>query len=333
MKKVFVTHKIPDTGITLLRKRGYKVRVSDKEILSHDELLASVRWCDGLLSLLTDRIDREVIDANPALRVISNYAVGYDNVDVRHATSRGIPVTNTPGVLTNAVAEHTIALLLAIARRIVEADQFMRAGKYRGWEPMLLLGGEMRGKTLGIVGLGRIGMRVAEIAAHGLGMRIVYHDRAPNKSFEDTVGAHLLGKDELLRTADVVTLHLPLSQETRHFIGARELAVMKKSAYLINTSRGPVVDEQALVEALRNKTIAGAALDVVEFEPRMAPGLAELSNVIVVPHTGSATFETRTAMSEMAAKNIIAIFEGKKPLSVVNLEVLGKGRSENISSL
>ncbi len=332
MKKIFVTRKIPDAGIELLKKRGYEVRVSEGEVLARGELLAGVRWCDGLLSLLTDKIDRDMINANPRLQVISNYAVGYDNIDVAAATQRRIPVTNTPCVLTNAVAEHTIGLLLAIARRIVESDQFMRTGKYHGWEPMLLLGSEMRGKTIGIIGLGRIGKRVAEIA-RGLGMDILYLDNNADEAFEKAFGARLLGKDKLLKTSDVITLHVPLSPATRHLVGAHELAIMKKSAYLINTSRGPVVDEHALVEALRNKTIAGAALDVFEFEPQMAPGLAELSNVIIVPHTGSATFETRNAMSEMAAKNIIAVFEGKKPLSVVNPEVLKKRRSEKISSL
>ncbi|NIT03512.1 D-glycerate dehydrogenase, partial [Candidatus Saccharibacteria bacterium] len=213
-------------------------------------------------------------------------AVGYDNIDVPAATKRGIMVTNTPGVLTEAVAEHTFALLLAIARRIVESDQFTRAGKYKGWEPMLLLGTELEGKTLGVVGLGRIGARVAQMAARGMGMKVIYYDIKRNPSFERELEVRFYKNlSSLLGEADFVSLHVPLLPTTRHLIGAKELKTMKKSAYLINTSRGPVVDERALVKALKGGWIRGAALDVYEEEPKLAPGLAKLDNVVLAPHT------------------------------------------------
>jgi len=321
--KVFVTRKIPEVGIKLLKKNGYTVRVYPKDdVISKAELLKGVKWCDGLLCLLTDKIDKKVIGENKNLKVISNYAVGYDNIDVKYATRKGIPVTNTPGVLTNAVAEHAFSLIMAVTRRIVEADKFTRARKYKGWEPLLLLGSELKGKTLGIIGLGRIGIRIAEITAKGMGMNVVYNDIRRNKKFERRYRAKYVSKERLLKSADVITLHVPLLPSTRHMIGVKEFKMMKKGSYLINTSRGPVVDEKALVRALRRKEIAGAALDVFEFEPKLAPGLAKLDNVVLTPHMASATFETRSAMAEIAAKNIIAVIGGKKPPAIVNKEVL-----------
>ena len=260
--RVFITRKIPEAGIDLLKQHcQVKVHTEDRVIL-RDELLNGVKWCDALLSLLTDSIDEEVISANPNLRVIANYAVGFDNIDVKAATARNIAVTNTPEVLTDAVVEYTFALMLALARRIPESDRFTRAGKYHGWEPMLLLGTELIGKTLGVIGLGRIGAGVARRAASGLSMNIIYHGIQRDLQFEEKYQARFAEIDDLLREADFITIHLPLLPSTRHFIGQKQLALMKNTAYLINTSRGPVIDEQALVDALKKKEIAGAALDV-----------------------------------------------------------------------
>ncbi len=325
-KKVFVTRKIPKKGIELLR-RHFLVKIYQKnQVISRKELLKEVKQCDALLCLLTEKIDAEILNANPKLKVISNYAVGYDNVDVKAATAKGIPVCNTPGVLENAVAEHTFALMLALAKRIAEADSFVRAGKYKRWEPMLLLGTELEGKTLGIIGLGRIGAGVAERAKKGMGIKVLYHDIRRNKQFEKEYQAKYVSKEELLKRSDFVSLHVPLLPSTRHLIGKEELKLMKKTAYLINTSRGPVVDEKALVEALQKKHIAGAGLDVYENEPKLTPGLTKLKNVVLTPHTASATVEARTAMSELAAQNIIDVLQGKKAKFTVNPEVYRKKR-------
>jgi len=322
MPRVFVTRKIPDEGLNLLRMDGeIDLDIWEKDcVISRKELLRRVEGIDALLPLLTDEINGEVMDAaGPQLKIISNYAVGYNNIDIKAATERNILVTNTPGVLTETVAEHAIALLLAIARRIPESDRFTRAGRYKGWAPMLLLGAELKGKTLGVVGLGRIGSRVAEIAARGFGMEIVYHDIRRNARFEKRLKAKFC-KDlpDLLRKADFVSLHVPLLPTTRHLIGEKELKTMKPGSYLINTSRGPVVDEKALVKALRGGWIKGAALDVFEDEPKLASGLARLENVVLTPHTASATVETRGAMARLAAQAILDVFAGKKPQNLVN---------------
>jgi D-3-phosphoglycerate dehydrogenase len=318
--KVFVTHDLPGKALSRL-KRKHHVRVHNKDkVLTKKELLDGVRWCDALLCLLTDTIDKTLINANPKLKIIANYAVGYDNIDVAHATKKGILVSNTPGVLTNAVAEHTFALVMALARRIPEADRFTRKGKYKGWKPNLLLGQELKGKTLGIIGLGRIGMRVAHIAANGLGMRVLYTDIRRNKEFEKEVGAKYGSKGDILKNADAITLHVPLLPSTKHLIGAQELRMMKKTTVLINTSRGPVVNEKSLLAALKRKTIAGAALDVFEKEPKLTSGLTKLENVILTPHIASASMEARSAMADLAVENIIAALAKKRPLNLVNPE-------------
>ena len=316
-KKVFVTRVIPKKGIQLLRKHFLVKVYSKDQDIPKKELLKEVKQCDALLSLLTEKVDAEVLNANPKLKVVSNYAVGYDNIDVKAATAKGIPVCNTPGVLENAVAEHTFALMLALSKRIVEADRFTRAGKYKRWEPMLLLGTELEGKTIGIIGLGRIGAGVAERARNGMGVKVLYHDIKRNKEFEKKYQAKFVSKSELLKKSDFVSLHVPLLPSTRHLIGAKELAMMKKTAYLINTSRGPVVDEKALVEALQKKHIAGAGLDVYEHEPKLTPGLTKLKNVVLTPHTASATEETRAKMAEVAAQNIIEALEGRVPPNLI----------------
>lgn len=319
--KVFVTREIPRAGLRLLEEMCQVTVNREDRVLTREELIAGVKEADALLCLLTDTIDAEVMDAGPNLKVISNYAVGFNNIDVEAATARGIPVTNTPGVLTDTTADLAWALLMAVARRVVEGDAFTRAGRYKGWGPMLLLGTDVSGKTLGIVGMGRIGQAVARRAI-GFDMSILYYDVQRVPEAETRYNARFAELDELLRQSDFVTLHVPLLPETRHLIGARELGLMKKTAFLINSARGPLVDEQALVEALRRGDIAGAGLDVYEEEPALAPGLKDLPNVVLLPHLGSATWETRSKMADIAARNLLAVLKGEKPPACVNPQVL-----------
>jgi len=319
MPKVFVTRKIPESGIELLKKAGLEVTVSDFDgVLPREQLLEKVKGVDAILSLLTDKVDGELLDAaGSQLKVVANYAVGYDNIDVKVLNERKVITTNTPDVLTESVAEHAIALIFAIARKIVESDQFMRDGKYHGWGPMMFLGNDLVGKTLGLVGLGRIGGAVAKRMHDGFEMKIMYYDARRNEELEKKYNLQFVDLDTLLKESDFVSVHVPLLPTTKHLINAEKLKIMKKTAYLINTSRGPIVDEVALVEALRAGEIRGAALDVYEQEPKMAPGLAELPNTVLTPHTASATEETRSAMSELAAKNIIAVLAGRQPLTQI----------------
>ncbi len=318
--KVFVTRQIPEVGIKMLQDKNYEVVISSKDgVLSREELLAGVKGADAILSLLTDNINEEVLTAaGPQLKVVANYAVGFNNLEAEAGKRHNVIMTNTPGVLTETVAEFTLAMIMAVTKRIVEGDKFTRAGKYQGWSPLLLLGSDLAGKTLGVVGLGQIGSLVAKKAKLGLGMKIVYHDIQPNQQFEQETGAGFLELDELLKVADVVSIHVPLLETTKHLINAEKLALMKESAYLVNTSRGPVIDEAALVEALRNKKIKGAALDVFEDEPTLKPGLIELENAILTPHIASATEETRAKMSEIAAQNIVAVLEGQEAPNRIN---------------
>jgi glyoxylate reductase len=297
--KVVVTHPVPPPAVELLRARGYDVVVGPSEDpYPPDELRALIDGADATLALLIDRIDAQILDAaGPQLRVVANFAVGHDNVDLAAAAARGVQVANTPDVLTEAVAEHTFALLLAVARRIVEGDRIVRERRFKRWGPSFLLGAELRGKTLGVVGAGRIGSAVADIAEGGFGMRVL------------RIGRDGLG--DALPELDALTLHVPLTADTHRLIGAAQLRAMRPTALLVNTARGSVIDERALVEALRSGEIAGAALDVYEQEPELAPGLAELDNVVLAPHTASATIEARTAMSRLAAENVIAALEGR----------------------
>jgi lactate dehydrogenase-like 2-hydroxyacid dehydrogenase len=323
MKKIFITRKIPDIGIKMLMDVGYEVEVYPKDkIMSQNELIKTLKKgsYDGVISLLTDKIDAAVFDAAPSVKVYANYASGFDNIDLVEAKNRGIAVANAPAPQTSeSVAEHALALALALAARIVESDEFMRKGKYKGWDPMLFIGMDVLGKTLGIVGVGRIGGKVAHYAAL-LGLKVIYTDVSRNEQIEKESGAIFCNSiDELLSKADIVSLHVPLLDSTRHLINEARLKIMKPTAFLVNTSRGPVVDEVALTKALKEKTIAGAALDVFEFEPKIAPGLAKLPNVILTPHIASASLQTRNEMSEIAANNIIDFFEGKTPRnSVIN---------------
>lgn len=311
-----MTRRIPARAEEMLRDAGYEVTVSAKEgVLTRDELKTALLGVpyDAVVSLLTDAIDAEMIAAMPAsVKIIANYAVGYNNIDVPAAHERGIVVTNTPDVLTSTVAEHTVALILTLASRIAEGDRFIREGKFVGWDPLLLLGTDIKGKTLGLVGAGRIGSEVAEILHLGFGMKVVYSDVKNNEALEASCGAKFCtSHEEVLAEADVVSIHVPLLPTTHHLINKERLASMKKNALLVNTSRGPVVDELALVEALKSGTIRGAALDVFEFEPKITADLLTLQNVVVNPHLASATEETRTKMAEMVATNIIEHLSGR----------------------
>lgn len=323
--KVFVTRKILEEGLNMLREK-FEVEVSDYDgVIPRKMLLEKVKGVDAILSLLTDTIDGEVIDAAGSnLKVIANYAVGYNNIDVEEATKRGIMVTNTPGVLTETTADLAWALMMAIARRIVEADRFVREGKFRGWEPMLLLGTDVHGATLGIVGFGRIGQAMARRAL-GFNMKVLYYDNARvPEQVEKELKATYVDLPTLLRESDFVSLHVPLTKETHHLIGEKELRMMKRGAYLVNTARGPVVDEKALVKALKEGWIKGAALDVFENEPEVEPDLLKLDNVVLAPHIASASYATRSKMSIMVAENIIKALGGEIPPNLVNPEVLQK---------
>ncbi len=305
--KVFITRPIPDPGMEVLRRAGISchVRRTDSPI-ERQELMEGVRGATGLLCMLTDPVDGEVMDQGP-LRVVANLAVGYDNIDLQAAESRAVVVCNTPGVLTDATADLAMALLLAVARRVVEGDRAVREGRFDGWGPLVYVGGDLSGRLLGIVGPGRIGAAVAR-RARAFGMEIAVAARSDHPE----VGPRL-PLDELLQRADFVSLHCPLTPQTRHLLDARRLALMKPGAYLINTARGAVVDEAALVAALREGRLAGAALDVYEREPAVRPGLLTLPNVVLAPHTGSATWRTRNTMARMAAECLVAALDGRQP--------------------
>ncbi len=319
---VYITRLIPQETIAALRA-DFDVEVNmEDRALSPDELKEKVRGRAAVVSLLTDGITGDVLDAaGPQCKIVANYAVGYNNFDLAAATQRKIILTNTPGVLDDATATHTFTLLLAVARRIAESDKFVRTGKWQGWAPMFFIGLDVDRQTLGIAGLGRIGKNVAR-KARGFDMRIIYSDVQRDAQFEAETGAVFVDKDTLLRESDFLTLHVPLLPETRHYIGAAELRKMKKTAVLINASRGPVVDEKALVEALREKWIFGAGLDVFENEPALEPGLMDLDNVIIVPHVASATPATRIAMGDMVVANIRNVMNGLPPQNCVNPAVL-----------
>ena len=316
---VLVTRRIPDESIRMLEAACGVVDVNPHDrALTRGEFLEAVRDRDGLLCLLTEDIDDEVLDISPGLKGVAIYAVGYNNIDVDACTRRGIPVTNTPDVLTDTTADVAWALMFAAARRVAEGDRYVREGRFTGWGPLLMLGSDVTGATLGIVGAGRIGTATARRAA-GFSMPIVYASRRRNEAMED-LGARYLPLDDLLRESDFVSLHVPLTPETTHLIGERELDLMKPTAYLVNTTRGPVVDEKALVRALRGGVIAGAGLDVFEREPELEPGLADLENVVMLPHVGSGTVATRIRMGNTAAANLIAMVNGADPPNCVNPE-------------
>ncbi len=320
-RTVCVTRRPPGDWEARLRAAGFNVRVPEApqdRPLAREAFLDAIAGCDAVIGMITDRWDTEAFDrAGPKLRIIANYGVGYNNIDIEEANRRGIAVTNTPDVLTDATADIAWGLLLASARRFGEGERSLRAGGFRGWGPSDYLGVDLAGQTLGIIGPGRIGTAIAR-RSRGWDMRIVYTHKDPKPAFEQATGAQRLPLDELLATSDFVSLSCPLTPETRHLIGARELSLMKPTAVLVNTARGPVVDEEALVEALRERRIFAAGLDVYEREPELAPGLAGLDNAVLLPHVGSATFRTRETMARIVVDNVLALFDGRRPPTLVN---------------
>ncbi|TFF83871.1 D-glycerate dehydrogenase [Candidatus Thorarchaeota archaeon] len=326
MAKVFVTRRIPEKGLKRM-KESHDVRIwKDQVPPTKDEIRNEADGCEGLVTLLSDQIDEELIDSLPQLKVIAQYAVGYDNIDVAAASKRGIMVTNTPGVLTETTADLTWALILAASRKIVESDRYVRNGKWTvAWGPKLLLGEDVHGATLGVVGLGRIGSAVAA-RAKGFNMNIVYHTRSENgttKRAEKDLGVKRGSFDVLLRESDIITMHVPLTKETHHMIGEGEFRKMKRSAVFVNTSRGSVVDEEALYRSLKSNLIFAAGLDVFEEEPISTDNpLLTLPNVVLAPHTGSASTRTRTVMAEMCAENLVLALSGERPPNIINSEVL-----------
>jgi len=321
--KVYVTRELPERGMKIIRE-NFDVEVwPEYGPPPKEEIIEKAKDVDALVTLLSDKIDVEVFDSAPKLKIVAQMAVGFDNIDVNEATKRGIYVTNTPGVLTETTADFAWALLMAVARRVVEADKYVRSGRWKvNWHPSMLLGRDVHGATLGIIGAGRIGAAVAR-RAKGFNMKILYNSRTRKADLEKELGAKYVDLENLLRESDFVSIHVPLTKETYHMINEERLKLMKRTAYLINTSRGPVVDEKALYKALKEGWIAGAALDVFEQEPTPADNpLLKLENVVVAPHISSASYETRSRMAEMAAENLVAFFEGRKPPNLVNPEVL-----------
>ncbi len=312
MHRILVTRKLPSSVIARLEQVGTVDLHSADAALQPAEFVERARECHAIVSMLNDRVDATLLDAATSLRVVSNVAVGYNNIDVPYARTKGVIVTNTPDVLTESLGDFTWALILSITRRLAEGDRVVRRGAWKGWAFDYMLGTELRGKQLGLVGLGRIGRAVAARAA-AFGVRVAFSSR------RDTVleGAERMSLDRLLNTSDIVSIHVPLSEETRHLIDQTAIARMKRSAYLINTSRGPVIDEAALAWALQQRLLAGAALDVYEHEPVVHPDLLTLENVLLVPHLGSGTTETRTAMADLAASNVVAVLSGQPPLTPV----------------
>lgn len=325
MPKVYVSRLIPEPALEIVRA-ATEMRVWDREDVPppREVLLREVADCEGLLSLLTEKIDDELIRAAPRLRVVANMAVGFDNIDVPAATRRGVLVTNTPEVLTETVADFAFTLMLASSRRLVEADTLTRAGEWKTWSPLMLAGQDMHHATLGLVGVGRIGAAVAR-RAKGFEMRVIYYDVVRRPDLEQSLGIEFRDLNEVLREADFISVHVPLAEQTRHLISRDQFRLMKKTAVFVNTSRGPVVDQAALAEALRTRTIYAAGIDVFEKEPVPADDpLLRLDNVIVAPHIASASIPTRTRMATLAAENLVAALQGKRPPTPVNPEVLEK---------
>lgn len=328
MAKIFVTRNIPGSALQKLKEAGHGVVVSNFDrVLASQELIDAALDADAILALLHDKITGELLDKLPKLKIVSNYAVGFDNIDVKAATERGVVVTNTPSKEVNeSVAEFTWALMLALSRRLVEGDEYGRKGAYKGWEPNMFLGRDIYGKTLGVIGLGRIGSLVARRAA-GYKMKVLYTERNRDSDREKELEVEYRSLEDLLKEADYVTLHVPLTEETRHLVNAENIKLMKTGAFLINTSRGPVVQEHALAQALREGRLAGAALDVHENEPQMNPEMMQMENTILTPHIASATVEVREKMTSQAVDNILKVLAGEKPENLVNPEVWEKRRS------
>jgi len=320
-KTIYVTRMIPEVGLRMLRSQGYVLDINTKNRpLTQKELITTLKKkpYDAVLSLLTDTIDAKVLGAVPTAKIFANFAVGFNNFNIEEARKRNVFLTNTPGGGTETVSEHVFAFILGLSRKIVEGDVFVKKGKYTGWDPMLLPGIDLKGKTLGVIGTGKIGADVVHIASKGFNMKVVYYDVVRNEKLE---AAHEVAYcptvEEVLEKSNIISIHVPLLPSTRHLMNAARFRKMKKTAFLINTSRGPVIDEKALVVALKKGQIAGAALDVYENEPKLSPGLAKLHNVILTPHIASSTKESRELMATLAAQNIISVLEHNKPLNPV----------------
>jgi glyoxylate reductase len=319
---VLVTRKISETALTLLRGESHVILHEEDRVMTTEEIMAQLPGKVGLLCTASDKISAKILETGQDLKIVANFAVGFNNIDLEAATRLKIAVTNTPDVLTETTADLTFALILGIARRLAEGDRFVRSGKWVGWKPSLLLGTDVHGKTLGIVGMGRIGSAVARRGT-AFQMEILYADVRPaDRDWEEKIGATRVSLQELLQRADFVTLHVPLSPETVHLIGRQEFQWMKPTAFIINASRGPVMDERALVQALQTGRIAGAGLDVFEAEPRVPPELMGMDNVLLLPHIGSATTETREKMARVAVHNILAVLRKEKPPNLLNPESL-----------
>ena len=323
-QRVFVTRPMPDEALAVLQRHA-DVESNDNPDLAPDELLKRAQGCVGLVSILDDRVDEALLGALPDLKIVSNVAVGYDNIDVKAATAKRIAVTNTPGVLDDSTADFVFGLVLATARRIVEADKFARSGQWKRWELLLMAGMDVHGATLGIVGLGRIGKGVAR-RARGFGMRLLYTDAEPvDADIEAELGVAFVSKEQLLEESDIVTLHVPLLPTTQHYMSDGEFDRMKPTAIFINASRGPVVVSKALIRALEDGKIWAAGLDVFEGEPALPSALVNLRNVVLTPHIASSSIATRTRMAVVAAENVAALLQGKRPEHVLNPEVLESG--------
>ena len=317
MLKVFITRSIPQPAVDYLIEAGYQVSVYRKETaISKSELIKNIKNSDAVISLLTEKFDKEVLDQMKNCKVIANYAVGFNNIDVEYAKKKNIIVTNTPDVLTDSTADLAIALMLACARRIVEAEKFLMQKKYKGWKPQLLLGMELKNKTLGILGAGRIGAAVA-VRAKSFGMKIIYSNKSNNKSLEAETSAKKVSTEKLLSVSDIVSIHLPLNSETFHLLNKDKLSLMKKDSILINTARGEIIDEKELIKLLKKKSIRCAGLDVFDNEPNLNEEFYKLKNVVILPHIGSATEEARTNMALLAARNVAAVLSGKKAITPV----------------
>lgn len=321
---IYITREVPDLAVKILKDKGYDVEIGKSKVpLTKKDLLklASKQKYDAFLTLLTDQIDEDFINAaGSKLKIISNYAVGYDNIDVLAASKNNVIVTNTPGAFSDCIAEHAVAMTFALTTRLVEADKYVRKGKYKGWDPMIFIGEDVCGKTVGILGAGHIGERFAMHMNKGFNCKILYYDVKRNEKIEKELSATFYeNPDDVIKQADILSLHVPLLPSTQHMINAEKFRMMKKSAILINTSRGPVIDENALVEALKNGVIAGAGIDVYEFEPKLATGLSDLDNVVLTPHIASARTSARNEMATLAAQNIIDVFEGREPKGIVRL--------------
>jgi glyoxylate reductase len=315
--KIFITREIPEAGIELLKKKGFEVDVfKEDHPIPRKEFLNRIKDCDGLIALLTEKIDKEAIDKMKKCKVIANYAVGFNNIDIDYAKSKGIIITNTPDVLTDSTADLAMSLVLTCARRIPEAEKFMRSKKFKGWKPKLFLGMELRDKYFGILGAGRIGTAVAK-RAFAFGCKIIYYSDIQNSEIEKKLRAKRESLNNLLKKSDIISIHLPLNKNTYNLLNESKLHLLKKSAILINTARGEIVDEKILISLLKDKKIFAAGFDVYENEPKIKKDLYDLNNVVLLPHIGSATTEARNNMSILAARNVIAVLSGEKAITPI----------------